>query len=292
MRKNGAPELKEKIIKAMMETLPPVENDCGRTITAYAADDDGSLNTQLISNKGGNCLPFEKLHEIIYRLEFETSKADSGIVHDATLTYLEQEKNKTTDLVFGDMFCDTKYSYTNSKFSFRQMSYMWDHIQGGSITNQLISSGQDKIEYIPDGANSVPHDYFKYQTTGASWPTDQRYSMKDRSFCFIDWIGTFSGSTTRYDAFGSEYVDPYLLYSREIDEAVWNTAIAVASKKQVTIDNLELWATFEDQLTNPEDGNILTSLSHAATAHFMTVQVTDFYDNSTDSGYENFFNQN
>lgn len=293
MRKNSPAELKTQIIQALMDTLPPIENTCGRAITAYAADEDtGELQSQLTGNKGGNCMPFEKLHEIIYRLEFETGKADNAIVHNATLTYLEQEADETTDLIFSDMFCDTRYSYTNSKFPFRQMSYMWDHIQGGSRTDASISSGQDKIEYRPDGANSVPFDYFKYETTGASWPVNQRYAMEDRSFCFIDWIGAFSGSTTRYDAYGSEYVDPYLLYSREIDEAVWNTAIAISSKKQVVIDNLELWDVFEDQLTNPEDGNILTSLAHAATAHFMTVQTTDYDDKSHDAGYEDFFNQN
>lgn len=285
--------LRQEIIDALLDTLPPIENTCGRAITAYAADEDtGELQTQLTANKGGNCMPFEKIHEIMYRLEFETGKADNGVVHNETLTYLEQEADETSDLIFSDMFCDTKYSYTNSKFAFRQMSYLWDHIQGGSRTDTTVSSGQDKVEYRPDGANAVPFDYFKYETTGASWPVNQRYAMEDRSFCFIDWIGAFSGSTTRYDAYGSEYVDPYLLYSREIDEAVWNTAIAISSKKQVAIDNLELWDVFEDQLTNPEDGNILTSLAHAATAHFMTVQTTDHDDPSHDAGYEEFFNQN
>lgn len=276
-------EKKKAIVDSLVATLPDVENTCGRVVTAYAS------GNQLMSNKGGNCVPFQKLHEVIYRIEYETSEADSGRVENETLAYSEASAESATKLTYRDMFCGEEYSYTNSKFTFRQMSYLWDHIQGGSATDNTVSSGSEQEQFRPDAASAVPTDYFKFENSGGSFPLRQRYSMKDRSFCFIDWIGDFSGSSTRLDSYGDEYVDPYLLYSREIDEAIWNTDIAIASKKQVAIDNMELWDVLESQLTNPVDGNILNSLSHAATAHFMKVTSTDEDKDLTD--YTQFFNQ-
>jgi hypothetical protein len=256
VRKGTTNKAKDNIISSLTRTLPQVENTCGRVVTAYNQTDK-----HLISNKGGNCVPFEKLHEIMYRVEFETSEADIGKVANETIVWDEQETDNTTDIIYRDMFCGTTYSHSNSKFTFRQMSYLWDHIQGGSyIASERgdVSSSSTTEEFRPDGSHSPPYDYFQYETTAGAFPENQRYALVNRSFCYIDWIGDFSGATSRFDSFGDEYVDPYLLYSREIEEAIWNTAIAISSKKQVIIDNLELWDVLEQQLTNPEDGNILT----------------------------------
>jgi hypothetical protein len=279
--------ISKAIIRSLARTLPQVENTCGRVVTAFNETDK-----QLMSNKGGNCVPFEKLHEIMYRVEFETSEADIGKVANETTVWDEQEEDNTTAIIYRDMFCGTTYSHSNSKFTFRQMSYLWDHIQGGSyIASERgqVSSDSTTEEFRPDGSHSPPYDYFKYESTTGAFPENQRYALVNRSFCYIDWIGDFSGASTRQDSFGDIYVDPYLLYSREIEEAIWNTAIAISSKKQVIIDNLELWDVLEQQLTNPEDGNILSSLSHAATKHFMKVRSTDAGEDNDD--YTEFFNQ-
>lgn len=287
VRKGTGGTAKQDIIDSLSRTLPEVENTCGRVVTAFNETDK-----QLMSNKGGNCVPFEKLHEIMYRVEFETSEADIGKVANESIVWTEQETKNTTEIIYRDMFCGTTYSHSNSKFTFRQMSYLWDHIQGGSyIASERgdVSSDSTTEEFRPDGSHSPPYDYFEYESTTGAFPENQRYALVNRSFCYIDWIGDFSGATSRFDSFGDEYVDPYLLYSREIEEAIWNTAIAISSKKQVIIDNLELWDVLEQQLTNPEDGNILSSLSHAATKHFMKVRSTD--DDQDNDDYTEFFNQ-
>ena len=279
---------KDKIIELLERTLPAIENTCGRVVTAH---NDTAL--QLMSNKGGNCVPFEKLHEVMYRVEFETSMADIGLVSNETAVYKEQELTESAKLIYRKMFCASTYSHTNSKFTFRQMSYLWDHIQGGSSDPRyslIAKSNATDREFRPDGSNAVPHNYFNWETTVGAFPENQRYSLPNRSFCYIDWIGDFSGAASRYDAFGDEYVDPYLLYNREIEEAIWNTAIAISSKKKVILDNLELWDVLEQQLTTPEDNNILSSLAHAATKHFMKVVQTDV-DEDDYVDYTEFFNE-
>ena len=284
----AASETKDEIYASLQKTLPLKENKCGRVVTAH---NDSSL--AIISNKGGNCVPFETLHEIMYRVEFETADADCGKVANPDLVYVESEATETSEVIYRDMFCGTEFAHTNSKFTFRQMSYLWDHIQGGSYKDPTVSSASLVTEFRPDGSHRAPVDYFTHETTTGAFPENQRYSLFNRSFCYIDWIGDFSGATSRYDSYGDEYVDPYLLYSREIEEAIWNTAIAISSKKKVYIDNLELWDVLEQQLTNPEDGNILSSLAHAATKHFMKVRSTDSdgEDAEADLDYIDYFNQ-
>jgi hypothetical protein len=278
---------KAKIIELLERTLPEVENSCGRVVTAH-----NNASMQLMSNKGGNCVPFEKLHEVIYRVEFETAMADAGLAENTTVVYREQELKTSASMIYRRMFCASTYSHTNSKFSFRQMSYLWDHIQGGSSDPQyagITASNQTSLEFRPDGSNAVPYNYFDHETTIGAFPENQRYSITNRSFCYIDWIGDFSGASTRQDSFGDDYVDPYLLYDREIEEAIWNTAIAISSKKKVILDNLELWDVLEQQLTTPEDGNMLSSLAHAATKHFMKVVQTD--DDGDRVDYTPYFNE-
>jgi len=280
---------KAKIIELLERTLPEIENSCGRVVTAH-----NNASMQLMSNKGGNCVPFEKLHEVMYRVEFETSMADIGLTANTTEVYQEQELKTSANLIYRRMFCGSTYSHTNSKFTFRQMSYLWDHIQGGSSDPRyagITASNQTSKEFRPDGSNAVPYNYFDHETTIGAFPENQRYSLPDRSFCYIDWIGDFSGASSRYDAFGDEYVDPYLLYNREIEEAIWNTAIAISSKKKVILDNLELWDVLEQQLTTPEDGNMLSSLAHAATKHFMKVVQTDEDDEADYVDYTQYFNE-
>lgn len=299
-----------------MATLPTKENTCGRVVTAFS---DGH---QKMSNKGGNCVPFEKLHEVMFRLEFETSKAGVGIIdgskkadHSGTdkldrdysilwdrnmpVLYDSKKAEKFNGTgptdgfnteegahTFKEYNCAEGFSYQNTKFSFRQMAYQWDHLMGGKFDGNA-SATQKYYEFRPQANFKLPLDYEAVEKTDGNWPLNQRYNMHNRSFCFIDWIGGFSGASLRFDASGTEYSDPYKLFNREIQEAIWNTDIAMSSKKQVVIDNHELWTELERQLTDPVDGNILSALSHAATKHFMRVQSTDIGEDS--NNYEQFF---
>jgi len=267
--------LKNTIITNLENTLPTNENTCGRVVNA---DSEGGDKVKY-SNKGGNCIPFEKLHEVIYRIEFETSRAETGkskISKDpAWLTGTNAGK---TALKYGDYFCNQDHSHSNTKFSFRQMAYLWDHVQGGSSDNQTISSNSVTDKFRPQEAHSFPTDYLTYETTSGSFPKRSRYELTERDFCFVDWIGDFSGASERLSGSGEAYENPYNLYGREIDEATWNTAIAIASKKKVKIDNLELWDVLEEQLTYVETGNLLDAIGKAATRHFMRVTSTDTND--------------
>ena len=81
---SAASATKDEIYSSLIETLPVKENKCGRVVTAH---NESSL--AIISNKGGNCVPFEKLHEIMYRVEFETSDAEVGKVANEDVVYVE-----------------------------------------------------------------------------------------------------------------------------------------------------------------------------------------------------------
>jgi len=257
------------IMANLKRTLPKHEVTCGRVVTANSDEE------QMFSNKGGNCVPFEKLHEVFYRLEYETSKAESG----KTILSGNQERSgssvKKTATKFDEFFCDDAHTHSNTKFSFRQMAYLWDHYQGGSASDPTVTSFDKIFTFQPKEVSLLPPFWSSVENTRGAFPDSQRYSLEDRDFCFVDWIGDFSGSSTRIDAFGDKYLNPYELYGREIDEAVWNTDIALSAKKRTKIDNLELWDVLEDQLTNVEDSNILSSIAEAAARHYMRVTTTD-----------------
>ena len=151
---------------------------------------------------------------------------------------------------------------------------------GGNSQDQSVSSDSLDEKFRPEEAHLFPFDYLEYETTTGSFPKRTRYNMTERDFCFVDWIGDFSGASERESGAGEKYENPYTLYGREIDEATWNTAIALAAKKKVKIDNLELWDVLEEQLTYVRKGNLLESISEAATRHFMRVTSTDEEDSN------------
>ena len=266
-------DTKDTVAKNLENTLPVNENTCGRVVNA---DSEGGDKVKF-SNKGGNCIPFEKLHEVIYRIEYETSKAETG----KSKVSLESGSNRFgVPVKYGDYFCNQDHSHSNTKFSFRQMAYLWDHVQGGNSQDQDVSSNSLDEKFRPEEAHLFPYDYLEYETTIGSFPKRTRYNMTERDFCFVDWIGDFSGASERESGAGEAYENPYTLYGREIDEATWNTAIALAAKKKVKIDNLELWDVLEEQLTYVREGNLLESISEAATRHFMRVTSTDKGDSN------------
>ena len=51
------------------------------------------------------------------------------------------------------------------------------------------------------------------------------------------------------------------------------------------------WDVLEQQLTTPEDGNMLSSLAHAASKHFMKVVQTDEDDEADYVDYTQYFNE-
>ena len=78
-------------------------------------------------------MPFAKLYEVIYRLEYETGEQGMS-------TYACTEDNSCTGLgtqTIEQSFCAGKIEAT--ELSFRQMSYKWD-VADTTKTNQVILS--------------------------------------------------------------------------------------------------------------------------------------------------------
>ena len=243
-------------------TLPEKEFTCGRVITA---DSEG---VHKYSNKGGNCVPFRKMHEILYRLEFETSTMETG---KTTMNHEYGYDAEVNATLYADYFCDMSDTFETNKFSFRQMSYLWDHIQGGDLEDRNISATNLSAKFRPNRYTPLPPDWRQVESTRSYFYRSHRYVLPKRDFCFIDWINNLLYSDPDDDHLGLNEKNKMTEYSREIDEAIWNTELAYLSKKKVKIDNEELWSIIEKQLTEIEDSNLLNSISESAAKHYLKV---------------------
>merc|ERR1712166_155146 len=69
--------------------------------------------------KGGNCVPFRGMHDIPFRLEFETSQNKQGTQSDCS--------KPDDQCSFAQVSCDNSDALENTLYSFRQFTYVWDH---------------------------------------------------------------------------------------------------------------------------------------------------------------------
>jgi hypothetical protein len=90
-------------------------------------------------------------------------------------------------------------------------------------------------------------------------------------FCHPDWITQIGGDIGREDSTGYRWSNPYPLLKLEIDEAIFNTKLAAASKTIVKIQQNDLWNFIEEQLTENREGNIVEQLGNRAGKHFMKI---------------------
>lgn len=230
-----------------------IDSTCGRLVNA-----DNSTFKQ--SNKGANCLPFVKLHEVIYRLEFGTAKAGIGASTAGS--------TPTTSNTFQDLFCKEKHTLANTEFSFRQLAYKWNHPHtDGSST------------YEPRKDSLIYSSFATQEKNDATIVEKQRFSTAEVvDFCALDWPAILAGPVDRRDAAGSRYTDPYDLFSREIEEAIFGAEVAIAAKKDAIIDNSLLWDAIEEELTSDSDQRISYAIAQEAADHFRRIVTTDAND--------------
>lgn len=232
-----------------------VDYTCGRTVNA-----DNS--TFLRSNKGGNCMPFGKLHEVLYKLEFGTSKRGVG---ESSIGQGKKPTEKTTK--FEEMFCKEKFQLSNTEFSFRQLAYKWNHAQ---------TKTDDGAAYEPRRDDVIYEKYLEREFTEQIVVDRQRFTTTNiTDFCFIDWNREFAGSSDRRDFAGTKYQNPYDLFTREVDEAIFGAQVALAAKTRVIQDNALLWAAIEEELTSQSEERIAYQIALEAAEHFMRIVTTD-----------------
>jgi hypothetical protein len=232
-----------------------VDYTCGRTVNA----DNASF---LRSNKGGNCMPFPKLHEVLYKLEFGTAKRGVG---ESSINQGTSPTVGTTK--FEDMFCEEKFQLANTEFSFRQLAYKWNHAQTKTDGGAAYEPRRDDVIYT---------GYLTREDQGQVVVDRQRFTTNQISdFCFIDWNREFAGSSDRRDFKGTKYQNPYDLFSREVDEAIFGAQVATAAKTRVVEDNALLWAALEEELTSQSEQRIAYQIATEAAEHFMRIVTTD-----------------
>lgn len=259
---------KADIYKNLKETLPLISHtpqiNCGRLVSADGAE-------MKYSNKGGNCVPFKKMHDLLYRLEFETSGVESGTQRGSIpLGFAADE--------FGSRLCGQSDTLASTLYTFRQLSYQWDHARdtGTGLKSPIAS---DKTA-----------DWTKDETTqvfNATALQNQLFSRNAIKMCNIDWTQELTGQTERKDSTGGTYADPYLLFDREIKEAIFNLEVAVQAKKDNVIDNENLWRAIETELTSVQPDRINYGIAIEAAEHFMRIVTTDEHDAAVDSGIDN-----
>tara|TARA_B100000795_G_scaffold259243_1_gene234060 strand:+ start:4210 stop:6801 length:2592 start_codon:yes stop_codon:yes gene_type:complete len=268
------------------------EQNCGRLLSTSTSG--------LHSNKGGNCVPFRGMHEILFRLEFETSQDLQGEQNDCANKVFANEK----DCKFEDVTCRQQDALETTLYSFRQIGYEWDHpmYKSGSASMMTEPKLVDKLSTWVDGfddADTVgtatkglqnqnswsPGRDKLFRRTGAT--TIGGVSMDDKQACNINWGLQLTGDVARKDAKGSVYKNPYDLFTREIAESVLNTEIAIAAKVKSVSDYEKLWAEIQKQLTTFNAGtggnSISEDISTEVAEHFMRITTTDSDDNAVDS---------
>jgi len=241
------------------KTLPTtLEISCGRIVNADSKT-NSDISKMKRSNRGGNCPPFPKLHEILYRLEFETGARDMGNYTTGTNT----ETN-----TFKSMFCKDG-TFSQNAFSFRQLAYKWD-------------SAAKTGEATPKESTKVDRWFDSHSLNSAQDPRYTRRfivngdgSVGNEPFCHPHWIYEIGGDVRRSDSNGQEFENPYILLKQEVDEAVFNTKMAQAAKTKVREDNTILWSYVESQLTENLLGTIVDHVGGAAGEHYMRIWVDD-----------------
>ena len=253
---------KTNILAKLQGTLPLTSQatfkaNCGRLVSS---DED----EMLYSNKGGNCVPFPKMNDLLYRLEFETSQADSGTMRG----------NKGT---FADTLCKKSDKLANTMYTFRQLAYQWDHAR---IKDINIPNSSPEIPSLSDQTSTWTSSGQSYD---ASSFADQLFSFGNTRMCNIDWTEEIAGETSRKDSAGSAYSDPYLLFDREVEEAIFNADVAVQAKKKTAAANQNLWSAIEAELTAVDATRINSKISYEAAEHFMRIVTTDADDKAVDA---------
>jgi hypothetical protein len=265
-------------VKAKVASKP----NCGRLVTT-------SSTTALNSNKGGNCVPFRGMHEILFRLEFETSQNYMGQQRNCTNLFANEK-----DCRFEQVACRNSDALENTLFGFRQFGYIWDHPMYQTSTSAVkISPVQSELlSTWTNGYNDT--DTIAVLTSGSSDQTQNSWSVgSDKLFrldggkqqCNINWGSQITGDVARIDAYGSSYEDPYALFEREVQEAIVNVEVAMAAKTKAVENTEELWSKISDELTDYDtSGNTIASdLSYEVAEHFMRITTTDSDDPNVDS---------
>ena len=253
---------RQKIITNLVKTLPDkLDTSCGRIINA---DSDVSTNSSnlLRSNKGGNCLPFSKLYEVIYKLEYETGEQGMGMY-----TCDVDNTCPTTDQTIEQSFCADKLETV--ELSFRQLAYKWDTADPKEAT-RVVSSDPFEGNYNA----SFGGGFLTY--TGETYQESQSVTV-ERTFCLVDWLSEF-GLNPITDAGGHFHSNPFTAIKKYIDEAVFNTELAQSTKSKVISDNIDIWKAIRKELTTPEDANILDDIAVAAATHYLYIMTTDVDD--------------
>ena len=274
---DGAADLSAKrliFVKNVANTLPSeLETSCGRIVNA---DSEASGDLKLVkrSNRGGNCFPFAKLHEILYRLEFETGSRDMG-------DYLRGSNADANDSNFNgngagamkmkDLYC-ADGTFSGNAFSFRQLSYKWD-------------SAAKKGEDTPMQETLIQNWFNTHSLSTDAEFENARYTKRfveggddvvgDAPFCHPHWVYQIGGDVGRTDAYGQIFEDPYILLREEVQEAVFNTKLAQAAKTMVREDNAVIWRYIESQLTENKPGTVVDHLGAAAGTHYMKIWVDE-----------------
>ena len=262
--------------------LTEVQN-CGRLISTSTSG--------LHSNKGGNCVPFRGMHEILFRLEFETSQDLQG--KQSGCEHVEFPLEETCK--FEDMACRQEDALETTFYSFRQIGYEWDHPMYKDTSATMMTEPKlvDTLSTWTDGFDTPT--LVGTATAGSqyqnSWSPgrDKLFRRTDnKAACNVNWGLQLTGDVARKDAKGSVYKDPYNLFTREIAEAVLNTEIAIAAKVKSVSDYEKIWAQIQTQLTTFNagaggHGSISQDISTEVAEHFMRITTTDADDNAVDS---------
>jgi len=276
---------RRKIRNHLESTLPSfLDTSCGRIVSA---DSDTSTVPSLLrrSNKGANCMPFDKLYDVIYRLEFETGKQDMG-------DYVNSDAVNSSNPLFEDYYCSPA-SFTERAYSFRQLTYKWDtarvnedNIPAAKKSAVSEVDGQLWFDIYDTPADTGNFKNFegrytsRYLVNGVA-PTGldaEGQGLVDAAFCHIDWIQQVGGDVMREDSAGTKFKNPYPLLKKEIDEAVFNAKMAWAAKTVVREDNVKIWAFIEEQLTDNRENNIIETIGHRAGEHYMRIWLDENSD--------------
>jgi hypothetical protein len=277
-----SPSSKTDMIDQLLQTLPLVssnyEPNCGRLLSAVG-------DNPLYSNKGGNCIPFAKMDELLYRLEFETSEIESGRVRGF---YIRNGTKRVDKLnTFEDTFCKVSDKLANTYFTFRQLTYKWDEpIHTSDAAKNAISPKISDIilQKFPNFEKQKNYNSSKLQDK-VYWfdNIDVDNGLSKVPMCNVDWTSEIVGRSQVQDAAGTLYDDPYSLLRRQVDEAIFNLHIAVQSKKKTRTENELLWDAIESELTSLDPQRMNWKISMEVAEHFMRVTTTDSDDNAVDS---------
>jgi hypothetical protein len=271
---NNLAEKRQKFVDNVAATLPSqLDTSCGRIVNAdheaylLPATDEASVTKR--SNRGGNCPPFAKLQEVLYRLEFETGARDMG----EYTTHSDNPNNNQT-LMFKELYC-ADGSFSENAFSFRQLAYKWDGAaEAGEDTpkqEDLVGNWFQTHSLSNNPGN--PRYTDRYITGGTTG--DGTGALSDAEFCHPHWVYQIGGDVGRVDGYGMVFEDPYILLREEIQEAVFNTKLAQAAKTQVREQNALIWRYIEAQLTENLPGTVVDHLGAAAGKHYMRIWIDE-----------------